>query len=166
MATALSVTGTNPLVCPPAVDYPLSRPWMLLGTAGFVWGLVLAVHAYWLVAAAAHDWRPWVGLLIAAGAGVLAWRCRPLTQSGALVWDGAAWFWVRPAIQIQGRLGVRLDVQSGMLVQFQGESGAAHWFWLDRASRPSHWLALRRAAHAAVSRPAAARAAGQQAAQP
>lgn len=166
MATALSNTGTNPLVCPPAVDYPLSEPRMLLRLLGLVWALALAIDVFWLFAAPADDWRPWAGLLVTFCAGAVAWRCGPLTQAGVLVWDGAAWFWERPALRLQGQPGVRLDVQSGMLVHFLSDTGATCWMWLDQTSRPDAWLALRRAAHAAAGRAAVTPAAEERAAHP
>lgn len=153
MVTALPDSGTHSLVSPPAVDYPLARSRMLRLLVWWFWALAVAIDGYWLFVAPAGDWRPWAGATVTVCAGWLAWRSGPLTQSGVLAWDGAAWFWEHAGVQLQGRVGVRLDLQSGLLVRFFADAGSAHWFWLDRASRPGHWLALRRAVHGAAGRP-------------
>ncbi len=155
MATALPDSGLHHAVLAPAVRYPLARPRGLHKLLLLCWGLAIAVDGYWLAVAPAGDWRPWLGLLAAVVAGALAWRAGPMAQAGVLVWDGALWWWERAPASVAGRVAVRLDVQSGLLLRFVADSGAACWFWLDRRSHPAHWLALRRAAYAAPAHDAA-----------
>ncbi len=151
--TELSEPGAQPLAAPPAVEYPLSQPRLLRVLARFAWALVVVIDGYWLVVAPAGDWRPWAGTVVTACAGWLAWRVGPMTQSGMLAWDGAAWYWEYSGSRLPGQPLVHLDLQSGLLLRFSSDAGpAAHWLWLDRASRPGHWLALRRAVHGSVRR--------------
>ena len=153
MATTLSDSGINPLALPPAVAYPLAAPQGLRRLSVLVWSLVVVVDGYWLAVAPTGDWRPWLGLLVSVGVGGLAWRAGPLVQSGRLVWDGAFWCWEQSSGSVGGRVVVRLDVQSGLLLWFIAESGPNRWFWLSRHSSPANWLALRRAAHAVSAPP-------------
>ena len=145
-----SESGAHSLVAPPAVDYPLSHARMLRMLARLAWGTAAAIDGYWLVAAPAGDWRPWVATAVTACAGALAWRAGPMTQSGNLAWDGTAWFWECSGSRLPGYVQVHLDLQSGLLVRFVTDAGSAHWAWLDRAARPGQWLALRRAVHGTV----------------
>lgn len=160
MATALSDSGVNPLVLPPAVAYPLAPPRSLRLFLLAVWGVAMVIHVYWLVVSPAGDWRPWAGGLAAAVAAGLAWRAGPLAQSGVLVWDGSAWCWEQAARSVAGRIVVRLDAQSVVLLRFVSDAGSNQWFWLDRNCSPGHWLALRRAVHGPVGSPVAAARAG------
>ena len=159
MASALSDSGVNPLILPPAVEYPLARARGLRRLLAAIWLWIIAVDAYWLGVAPAGDWRPWAALIVSLSAGGLAWRSRPLTQAGVLAWDGARWWWERPSSPMAGRVAVRLDTQSGLLLRFIADTGAAYWFWLDRDADPARWLALRRAAHAETGLPLAPAAA-------
>ena len=154
MASAQSDSGVNPLILPPAVAYPLAPARALRRLLALVWLWIVAVDAYWLGVAPAGDWRPWATLLVSLVVGALAWHSRPLTQSGVLAWDGARWWWERPSSSVPGRVAVRLDTQSGLLLHFLADTGATCWFWLDRSGNPARWLALRRAAHAAPGLPA------------
>jgi hypothetical protein len=134
------------------VEYPLVPSRLLRQLLVLLWGLVLAVDAYWLAVAPPGDWRPWVGVLLSVLAGGLAWRAGPLVQPGVLSWDGTVWWWERDSVPATGHIVVRLDLQSALLLRFVPDSGIRHWLWLEQSSRPGHWLALRRAAHAASGR--------------
>lgn len=134
---------------PPAVDYPLGKSVLLSGAWWFTWICAMAIDLYWFWSVGPADWRPWLGLLLTVTAALLASRWRPLTQAGTLSWDGTEWWWQQPRDRLQGDLAVRLDTQSGLLVRFVSHAGATHWFWLERASRPEHWLGIRRALIAA-----------------
>lgn len=153
MATAQSDSGSHALASPPAIDYPLARSRLLIALAGFVWTLAVVIDGYWLLVAPAGDWRPWAGAMVTACVAWLSWRSGPLTQSGVLIWDGAAWFWAHSAVRLAGRVAVRLDMQSGLLLRFVVDGGSSRWFWLEQASRPGDWLALRRAVAVAARRP-------------
>ena len=140
---------------------------MLRVLVRFAWSLVAAIDGYWLVVAPAGDWRPWAATVATACAAWLAWRKGPMTQSGMLAWDGTAWCWDGAGSLLRGHLQVRLDLQSVLLVRFFADSGSAHWLWLDHASRPGQWLALRRAVHGSVrGADVSGRAAARQAAVP
>lgn len=167
MATALSDSAVNPLVLAPAVQYPLAPPRLLHRLTMLVWVLVFAVDGYWLAVAPAGDWRPLTGVLVSVLAAGLAWRAGPLVQSGVLIWDGAFWWWEHFSRTVAGRIVVRLDVQSGLLLRFHADYGPSQWFWLDRHSNPGQWLALRRAAYGVpVFSAAPANATGNQAVTP
>lgn len=155
MASALSDSGVNPLILPPAVAYPAAPARGLRLLLGAIWLWIVAVHAYWIGVAPAGDWRPWAALPVTLLASALAWRSRPLTQSGVLVWDGARWWWERPSSPVSGMVAVRLDTQSGLLLRFTADAGPSYWFWLRRADSPGRWLALRRAVHAGTGLAAA-----------
>lgn len=149
MAAALPDSTLHHAAQAPAVRYPLAQPRGLHKLLLLCWGLAVVVDGYWLAVAPAGDWRPWLGLLATAVAGALAWRAGPMVQAGVLVWDGAFWWWERAQEAVAGRVAVRLDVQSGLLLRFVADSGAPCWFWLGRHGNPAHWMALRRAVYAA-----------------
>ena len=142
----------------PSVSYPVGR-------CRFAGGLMLAA---WLAGALAI--AAWVGALPASGArqafgaatllvaGLAAgasWRRQP---SGLLAWDGAGWRWADGSGERAGRVAVALDLQSWLLLRWQGESSGGLWLWLERGREPQAWNALRRAVYsrARIATPAGA----------
>lgn len=136
----------------PAVAYPVRR-----SRAGGLYllamgGLSVTVSALWLVQARS-GWFVGIGVLccmLTCFWCAQAWRAMPV---GKLVWDGAAWQFLsaKGAPQVSSGLSCRqlvvtLDLQRHLLLRWPGR-GAAKWFWIDRASRPLRWHALRRAVY-------------------
>jgi len=165
MGSELPDSASNPLVQAPAVRYPLSAPIFLYRALVLMLCLALCMDLAWLAMATPGDWRPWVGLLVTAGAaGYARWHF-PLTQSGQLGWDGVAWWWEGSGDPQRGVVHLRMDIQSGLLVRFVVETGVSRWLWLAQSSEPGQWLAVRRAMVADAQRRAVT-AASTQAAHP
>jgi hypothetical protein len=140
------------MVHPPSVDYPLAHPGFLSGMLWVIWLAVISIDLGWLLSANAADWRPWFGLVVTAVCGLFAFLRRPLTRSGSVTWDASEWWWDCQGRRLSGRIAVRLDIQSALLIRFVSGDGAGHWLWLDRKSLPARWLSLRRAVQAAGAR--------------
>lgn len=136
----------------PAVAYPVRRS----RAAGLyllaVCGLTVTVSALWLVQA--HGgWQIRLGVLCCALGCLwcaLAWRAMPV---GELAWDGEVWQFTPAHGSLRDnsaspcrQLVVTLDLQRHLLVRWPGHSSAGR-FWIDRASRPQRWHALRRAVY-------------------
>jgi hypothetical protein len=139
----------------PSVIYPVGRCafWaLLLGCLGVLlagalaWGweglsrwqvgcLGLAVLAWWLGAARSVARHP---------RGWLRFRAASLTP----VPGDAAWVWlVEPGGDARPLTTPRvvLDLQQRVLLQVGGAADVPRWVWLEAASSPGDWLALRRA---------------------
>lgn len=134
----------------PTVDYPVGRSRFHNFALGAVWFCVAGVDALWFSQTDTVDWRQWLGLVVtvfAAGIALHVWRISP---QGRLSWDGRSWWWESNGFRVSGKVTPKLDLQAVLLLGFDAQSGARHWFWLERsAARPS-WSALRRAVHARV----------------
>lgn len=148
-----------------AVSYPVGRsamrtalylaPVALGGLACLAWALmsvpedffplpVLPVFLFWLMTSA------WA----------LSAVLRP--AAGVLHWNGRNWLWedntdtqAGQSADQEGRIRVRLDWQSGLLLEFlplsARETGRLHrstWLWLSRDADPASWDSLRRAVFA------------------
>lgn len=137
------------MVQAPTVDYPLGHATFLLRLLWAVWLALFAIDLGWLLSANAGDWRPWCGIAVTSACALVALWQRPLTRSGMLTWDTNAWWWECQGHRLPGRVVVRLDIQSALLVRFVSGNGRNHWFWLERKTLPARWLALRRAVQAA-----------------
>ena len=82
-----------------------------------------------------------------------AWLGWYRASAGMLRWDGAGWQWEEGGAVTGGQPELALDLQSRMLLRFRPEAGKVRWLWLERASDPSHWDALRRAVYSRSSTP-------------
>jgi hypothetical protein len=126
----------------PSVTYPVGRSrlagWLCLAA----WLLGASVVALWAWQAGEPGWRQALALAALAAAGL--WSLRRWVQSpaGELAWDGRAWNWAGG-----GTVAVCLDLQSLVLLRWQGEAGSAQWLWLERSLSPGRWDALRRAVY-------------------
>ena len=86
----------------------------------------------------------------AALAVVLALACHAWrnTETGQLAWGGESWVWTTAHRAATGLIVVHLDVQSLMVLTLRDDQGQSVWLWVERASDPIGWRALRRAIYA------------------
>ena len=96
-------------------------------------------------------------LFFAALAVVLALACHAWrnTETGQLAWGGESWVWTTSHHATTGSMAVHLDVQSLMVLTLRNDQGQSVWLWVERASDPTGWRALRRAIYADRKTPAA-----------
>ena len=137
----------------PSVSYPVGRSAFAGRLLAGFGALGIAAAAAWTVQSSSFGWRPalgWACALACAGFALGAWWRSPF---GVLHWDGAAWQWQDGAGMAPGGLECALDLQSRMLLRWQGEGGAPRWLWVERKAAPSHWEALRRAVYSRASTP-------------
>ena len=129
----------------PSVRYPVRRSPFLARMLGLTWlAGFLALAWAWPM----PDWR-WgfgvPGLLLAGAAAVRFWI---RTAQGELRWDGGAWQGPNDSPLFAGPM-VRFDGQRWMLVQVRlaGPQGSQErrWLWLEAATDPPAWAALRHA---------------------
>jgi hypothetical protein len=75
-----------------------------------------------------------LALFAALMAGCLVWRRlqRRPSASGALVWDGAAWFWSRdePLASATGDVRVMIDLGAWMVLRFRPDTAGPAPTWL------------------------------------
>lgn len=155
----------------PSVSYPVGRSFLRALIHAATLGAVWLVCAAWAMLAQTDE-RELVAVLLTCllATVVLVWALlRP--ARGRVRWDGQDWFWLdatqTAAEDLRGLLGVRLDWQSGMLLEFTplAESlqqlaedaapaprsllpGRSRWLWVEQGQAPLYWNALRRAAWA------------------
>jgi len=86
-----------------------------------------------------------LALCAAVMAGCFVWRVlrRSLSAPGVLVWDGAAWSWVRdePLPPATGEVRVMVDLGAWMLLRFRpGTAGSAPiWLPVSRRRAGAFW---------------------------
>jgi toxin CptA len=139
----------------PSVTYPVGRSAFAARFHGAIALLGLLAVAAWGFQSSG-GWRPAAGLgavLAAAAYAVWSWWRTP---AGTLRWDGADWRWQEQGADSAGIPVLSLDLQSRMLLRFRPHEGPVRWLWVERASDPSHWDALRRAVYSRASMPGAA----------
>jgi toxin CptA len=132
----------------PAVSYPVGRSSMrtLLYLVPCLLGGAVCL-AWSGLSAGAELTRLLVLLLWLAPACLAVWAClRP--ARGQLAWDGQSWSWEDRGGRQVGSLHVRLDWQSGLLLEFQPLQGWVVWLWPERGMAPAFWDGLRRAVFA------------------
>lgn len=160
----------------PSVTYPVGRSFLRTLLHGGVLATVWLVSGAWAMLARTDEAMRWgVGLACLLATLLLVWALlRP--ARGRLRWDGQDWFWSdagqAATEDLRGRLSVRLDWQSGMLLEFRpladdpafsSESSSpqpalvlldsGRWLWVEQGQAPVYWNALRRAAWAAQGNP-------------
>lgn len=96
----------------------------------------------WVSPQSSWRWAFAATVLLLTGAAALHFWLR--MPQGELSWDGRVW---RSAdkLETDGTPIVRLDWQYWMLVQLHGAGHPGAWIWLEAASDPHAWRALRRA---------------------
>jgi hypothetical protein len=137
----------------PSVSYPVGRSASAAVLLALLSTLGLAAVLAFTLQSAALGWRHGAAWAALVAAGVLAGAGWLRSASGVLHWDGVAWQWEEGGATGSGRTEIALDLQSRLLLRWCPEGGAARWLWLERASAPSHWDALRRAVYSRSSLP-------------
>lgn len=134
----------------PSVSYPVGRsPFAARVAALLVLAGLACVLAWSLLAP--PGWRQGLAFVAVAAGGGLAGRGWLRAARGLLRWDGLAWAWEEAGRSASGVPEVALDFQSRLLVRWRAQAGATRWLWLERASDPSRWAALRRAVYSRAS---------------
>ena len=137
----------------PSVSYPVGRSAFAGGLCAGLAALGVAAVATWSWQVQALGWRQWFALalvIVSAGIGAAGWWRSP---RGMLRWDGGGWLWEQGAQAQAGQPELALDLQARLLLRWQGTSGRARWFWLEQASAPADWDALRRAVYSRANAP-------------
>lgn len=147
-----------------AVSYPVGRSAMR--TAFYLAPVTLGGLAClaWALESAPEDFFPLPVLpVFLSWLMTSAWAASSVLRpaAGVLHWNGRNWLWEDNAQGRQGKEGqegrirVRLDWQSGLLLEFlplsAKESGRLHrstWLWLSRGADSASWDGLRRAVFA------------------
>ncbi|MFO6420202.1 hypothetical protein ACLBKS_08365 [Hylemonella sp. W303a] len=163
----------------PSVSYPVGRSFLRTLVHGGVLAFLWLVGAVWVTLLHSDEAGRWLMVFACLLVTLpLAWTLiRP--ERGRVRWDGQDWFWAADtqvaAEDLLGKVHVRLDWQSGMLLEFipmsqsspspadgatiqrpPGLSGRTRWLWVERAQAPAYWNALRRAAWADAGHPSKA----------
>ncbi len=128
----------------PSVRFPVGRSRWLARLLLFIW-LSGVLSLAWAWPQPSWRWALGSAVLLLAGAGAVHFWLR--MPRGELSWDGRVWR-STDGLEADGAPVVRLDWQDWMLVQLHG--GA--WLWLEAASDPHAWRALRRALYARTER--------------
>lgn len=129
----------------PAVSFPVVRSRVHLRCIVVLQLLACSGLALWVVHDGTWLWRHSVLLVCIGFAGGVAVRDWARTPDGLLCWDGGQWLW-RTAQSDQPCVVQRLlDLQSAVVVRVTSPEGMDAHRWLDAASAPTQWLALRRA---------------------
>ena len=155
MEACINKRNTSSANNAPAVRYPVGRSsfqgYFLLVSA--VTGLL--VGGLWIHAVTTFGSAQF--LFFAALAVVLALACHAWrnTETGQLAWGGESWVWTTAHHATTGSMAVHLDVQSLMVLTLKDDQGRSVWLWVERASNPIDWRALRRAIYAGKQTPAA-----------
>jgi hypothetical protein len=159
----------------PSVSYPVGRSFLRTLLHGGALASVWLVCGAWVMLAQADEQGRWALVLVCllTTAALALALLRP--ARGRLRWDGQDWFWSDTtqvvAEDLRGWVRVRLDWQSGMLLEFtplaqelqQSADGApprrwsflsgrSRWLWVEQGQAPMYWNAMRRAAWADVGR--------------
>lgn len=132
----------------PAVRYPVGRSFfqgrflLALGVTGLLMG-GLWTHAAGTLGR--FQLLFFAVLAIVLSLAVHAWR---QTDTGLLAWGGESWIWTTGQQSTGGSMTVHLDLQSLMVLTLRDDQGQSVWLWVERASDPLGWGALRRAVYA------------------
>ena len=138
----------------PSVSYPVGRsPFALRATLLLAGGALLVATA-WSVQAGGLGWRQAAAFALVFACASFSWGAWRRSHTGVLQWDGLGWTWQDAAGDAAtGRPDIALDLQSRLLLRWRPAGGGVRWLWVERASAPSHWEALRRAVYSRASAP-------------
>ena len=132
----------------PAVVYPVGRS-SFQGVFLLVFCAVgLSVGGLWALSMPAVGACLFVFFVILIVVFLLASCAWWQTDIGRLAWGGESWVWTSFNVSITGSIAVHFDVQSLLIVRLKDEEGRSIWLWVERASDPACWPALRRAVYA------------------
>ena len=135
----------------PPVVYPLGRSLFLCRWLLALWFAGLLSVLLWAASARLLAGAVTLALVVVLGAGMALWVSWKNLQCGQLTWDGDIWYWESMGCQecnALHELSVVADLQSQLLLRFEGQTGKGLWLWAERASLPDRWLDLRRAVFA------------------
>ena len=135
----------------PPVVYPLGRSLFLCRWLLALWFAGLLSVLLWAASARLLAGAVTLALVVVLGAGMALWVSWKNLQCGQLTWDGDIWYWESMGCQecnALHELSVVADLQSRLLLRFEGQTGKGLWLWAERASLPDRWLDLRRAVFA------------------
>ena len=135
----------------PSVSYPVGRSGFAVLLLAFLVLLALAAAAAWTLQSTAFGWRQALAfgaVLACGGFAGLGWLRSP---AGTLRWNGENWQWQEGIEPQAGTLETALDLQSRMLLRWQGAGRARRWLWVERQAAPADWDALRRAVYSRAS---------------
>ncbi|MEO5606646.1 MAG: hypothetical protein ABIR13_03545 [Polaromonas sp.] len=135
----------------PPVAYPLGRPVFLRHLLLGLWLAGLLCVLLWIASARQQPGAVVLALVAVLGAGMALWVSWKNLQCGQLTWDGDIWYWESMGCQecnALHELSVVADLQSRLLLRFEGQPGKGLWLWAEQASLPERWLDLRRAVFA------------------
>jgi toxin CptA len=135
----------------PSVSYPVGRSAFAGALLALLLGAGLAAVVAFTVQSQAFGWRQALAWVALASGGVLAALSWLHSTRGLLRWDGLAWQWEEGGSAGVGQPEIALDLQSRLLLRWRAEGGPPRWLWLEQASAPSHWEALRRAVYSRAS---------------
>lgn len=136
----------------PSVSYPVGRSAFALACLALPWLGGLAAVTAWSMQSPAPDGRQGLAWLAVAACGLAAAWAWLRSPRGTLAWDGGGWQWREgEGNALPGQPDVALDLQSRLLLRWQGEDGAVRWLCLERGSAAPHWDALRRAVYSRPS---------------
>lgn len=130
---------------PPSVEFALGDARCLRRLVVVAWMTVLVADLGWSITGGARGGSWLAGLSLTGLAAMLAWRRSSILHGGILQWDGGLWTWEDAGGRHGCQARIALDLQSALLVQCRGESGAVHWCLPTAGRNPDQWLALRRA---------------------
>ncbi len=135
----------------PSVSYPVGRCGFAALLLALLVLLALAAAVAWTLQSSAFGWRQALafGAVLASGgfAGVGWLR----SATGVLRWDGENWQWQEGLEPQAGTLELALDLQSRMLLRWQGAGRTRRWLWVERQGAPADWQALRRGVYSRAS---------------
>lgn len=139
----------------PSVLYPVGRSCFLGRWVPLLWvlGALAAVGQAWQTGGLT------VPVLLTGGsvllAGAMAWWYVQHTPTGALRWDGEAWFWLPQPLAADAFAEplvappqVHLDLQHVLLLGLRLPGQRPCWLWLEKPQSPARWDDLRRAVFA------------------
>lgn len=130
----------------PAVGYPVGRSHFVGALIGVMVICDVLTLLVWCQATGEIGWQQGfglVGFLVVSSWVVWQWRCTP---RGVLSWDGVVWSWTTGMQPVLVTPEIIIDFQRVLLLQLHSSIGHhCTWVWLDCASCPSRWVALRRA---------------------
>lgn len=130
----------------PAVGYPVGRSRFAGALIGVIVVCGVLAQLLWSQATGELGWQQEFGLVgcLAASCWVVRqWWCTP---KGVLSWDGVVWNWTTGMQPVLVTPEIIIDFQRVLLLQLHSPIGNhCTWVWLECASCPSRWVALRRA---------------------
>ena len=137
----------------PTVSFPVGRSPLQGGVLVLLAGLGCLAVVIWCMGSDGLDWRHGTaaGACVAISASVVwSWWH---TSIGSISWDGVAWHWAVGVRSVRVLPETVLDLQTALLLRLQmAEDRGVAWVWLDRASSPARWMALRRAIYCLARR--------------